>query len=164
MLNGSANTDVHWSSSITGRGDVMIPQSYIVDARSSRDGIKAVSSCQDGVLVNQGSSTHHLETSTKPLSTEDDGPWPGSLGSHGSSNYPGLGPAHPTLTGYWRLGGGGGGRTWRGHRSLAAGLYCSIGVCTTHCEVKSFKPTWTSYCLEQVCQNLLCDPLLQYNL
>merc|ERR1719376_351038 len=145
----------------------MISQTYHVRSLLSWHRVKTVSSRHNGVLIHQGSTTHHLETSPKPGPAQDHSPWPGSLPGFGPSNYPVILRGHPTsIFRWWRC------RCWsrcwsRGRSGGCCrgwtGLEWLAGICTTQCEIKTLKSTRTPDSLEEISENLGVDPLLQDN-
>ena len=144
MLDGAGDPDVHRAGPVAAGGDVVVPQPDVVGPGAPRDGIEAVGSREDGVLVQESPPAHHLEPGAAPLSAHYDGPWPGpglSLGA--SDNFlPVTQPALPARARGWSSRGSRGGRG-------GTGLKWLVGVRTAHREVETFKPARTADGLER---------------
>lgn len=144
MLDGTSYRNVSRRGSIVGGRDVVVAQADVGGWANARDGVEAMSGSENGVFVEEGASTHHLELASELLSAQDDCPGPGSLTSYSASNNS-VGVI-ADATSFLR----------RGSWGLGSGLGCSGFWCgcwsdrvlklasTAECEVESLEAAWSS--------------------
>jgi len=144
MLDGTAYRNVSRRSSIVGGRDVVVSEADVGGGANSRDGVEAMSGSENGVLVEEGASTHHLELSSELLSSKDDGPGPGSLTSYSASNNS-VGVVADATSFLWRGGWGLGSGLWCS--GLGCGCWSDRGLelaSTAECEVEALEAAWSS--------------------